>query len=173
VIADQMQAVYFPVPLTAMQAQLHFQTLSEGSYTVAGHPVRAMPLHHPGSTLGYRVGVNGKSFVYACDNEITPGDRALRQRLTDFGRDAHIMVADAQYVPDDFPAKIGWGHSSYTEVVDTALEARVRHLLLTHHDPDRNDDAVDAIVEDARRRIAAQGSDMDCSAAAEGVVMYL
>jgi phosphoribosyl 1,2-cyclic phosphodiesterase len=173
VIADQMQAVYFPVPISAMQAQLHFKTLGEGHYDVAGHPVQTMPLHHPGSTLGYRVGVRGKSFVYACDNEITAGDPSVRRRLTEFARDAHIMVADAQYVPSDFPAKEGWGHSLYTDVVDTALDAHVRHLMLTHHDPDRNDDALDAIVEDARRRIAAKGSTMECSAAAEGSVMYL
>jgi phosphoribosyl 1,2-cyclic phosphodiesterase len=173
VIADQMQTVYFPVPISAMQAQLHFQTLGEGSYEVGGHPVRTMPLHHPGNTLGYRVGVRGKSFVYACDHEITANDPSSRKSLAEFGHDAHIMVADAQYVPGDFPGKLGWGHSSYTDVVDTALEAQVKHLMLTHHDPDRNDDALDAIVEDARRRIAAKGSDMDCSAAAEGKVMYL
>jgi ribonuclease BN (tRNA processing enzyme) len=117
--------------------------------------------------------VRGKSFVYACDNEITPDDPSTRRRLAEFARDAHIMVADAQYVPGDFPAKGGWGHSSYTDVVDTAWEAHVKHLRLTHHDPDRTDDALDAIVEDARRRIAAKGGDMDCSAAAEGTVMYL
>ena len=156
-----------------MQAQLHFKTLAEGNYEVGGHPVRTMPLHHPGSTLGYRVGVRGKSFVYACDNEISPSDPSVRRRLTEFGRDAHIMVADAQYVPGDFPAKEGWGHSCYTEVVDTAMDAHVKHLLLTHHDPDRNDDALDAIVEDARRRIAAKGGEMDCAAAAEGTVLYL
>jgi phosphoribosyl 1,2-cyclic phosphodiesterase len=173
VIADQMQMAYFPVPISAMQAQLYFKTLGEGGYEVAGHPVRTMPLHHPGSTLGYRLGVRGKSLVYACDHEIAPGDPSTRGRLAEFGRDAHIMVADAQYVPGDFPGKLGWGHSSYTDVVDTALEARVKHLLLTHHDPDRTDDALDAIVEDARRRIAAKGSAMECSAAAEGTVLHL
>jgi phosphoribosyl 1,2-cyclic phosphodiesterase len=173
VIADQMQTVYFPVPISAMQAQLHFKTLGEGSYEVCGHPVRTMPLRHPGNTLGYRVGVRGKSFVYACDHEISASDPSSRKSLAEFGQDAHIMVADAQYVPGDFPGKLGWGHSSYIDVVDTALDAQVKHLMLTHHDPDRNDDALDAIVEDARRRIAAKGSDMDCSAAAEGKVMYL
>jgi phosphoribosyl 1,2-cyclic phosphodiesterase len=173
VIADQMQTAYFPVPISAMQAQLHFKTLGEGGYQVAGHSVQTMPLHHPGSTLGYRVGVGGKSFVYACDHEIAANDPGSRESLAEFGRDADIMVADAQYVPTDFPGKLGWGHSSYTDVVDTALQARVKHLLLTHHDPDRDDNALDAIVDQARRRIAANGAEMECSAAAEGLVLYL
>jgi phosphoribosyl 1,2-cyclic phosphodiesterase len=183
VIADQMQNTYFPVPLTAMQANLHFHTLVEGAFQVAGYQMRAIPLHHPGSTLGYRLTIRGKSIAYICDNEIEPGDDEFRARLRDFIRNADVVVADAQYIPEDFPGKRGWGHSKYTDVVDTALEAGVHRLVLTHHDPDRNDDALDAIVEDARARIAERlakagptkngASPMECSAAAEGTALYL
>jgi phosphoribosyl 1,2-cyclic phosphodiesterase len=173
VIADQMQNTYFPVPLAAMQSHVHFHTLAEGGFEVAGNTARAIRLHHPGSTLGYRIDVRTKSIAYVCDNEITPDDPAFRERLLAFLKDADIAVADAQYVPEDFPVKRGWGHSKYTDVVDAALEAGVRRLVLTHHDPDRSVDALDAIVEAARRRIAERDGKMECLVAAEGTALYL
>jgi phosphoribosyl 1,2-cyclic phosphodiesterase len=173
VIADQMRTTYFPVPLSAMQAHLHFKPLQEGRYDIAGHPVKTMRLNHPGITIGYRLGIRGKSLVYLCDNEITDDNPAYLEMLREFLHQAEVVVADAQYTPADFPNKLGWGHSKYTDVVDLALRAGVRHLMLTHHDPDRNDASLDAIVEDSRRRIADRGADMHVAAAAEGTALYL
>ena len=177
VIADQMKNTYFPVPLETMQAQINFHTLNDGDYDVAGHSVRTMHLNHPGSTIGYRVTIRGKSMAYICDNEITENDPGFRLRLQEFIRGADLVVADAQYIPSDFPEKLGWGHSLYTDVVDTALGAGIRRLVLTHHDPDRTDDALDNIVKDARRTISERsvnGSvEMQCMAAMEGTTLYL
>src|SRR5260221_6444024 len=106
-----MKNTYFPVPLAAMQATLHFHTLNDGSYEVGGCTVQTMHLNHPGSTIGYRVTLRGKSVCYMCDNEITDEDPDYRLRLQEFMREAHIVVADAQYIPEDFPGKQGWGHS--------------------------------------------------------------
>ena len=130
-------------------------------------------MNHPGNCLGYRVAARSKTMVYLCDNEITDNNPQYRRRLTDFIHDAEVVVADAQYVPDDFPAKAGWGHSRYTDVVDVAMDANVHHLMLTHHDPDRSDEALDGIVESSRCRIAKRGSDMHVAAAAEGMALYL
>jgi len=178
VIADQMKNTYFPVPLQAMQAHLNFHTVTEGALEVAGLPVRTLHLNHPGSTLGYRVTMRGKSFAYLCDNEITDEDLVFRRRLETFMKDCDVVIADAQYTPEDFPSKLGWGHSKYTDVVDVALAANVQRLVLTHHDPDRNDDALDAIVEDARHRVCEKsasknGNKMEVVAAAEGSTIYL
>jgi len=177
VIADQMKNTYFPVPLETMQAQLHFHTLSDGEYEVGGHVVQTMHLNHPGSTIGYRVTIRGKSMCYVCDNEITENNPEFRRRMEEFIHGADLVVADAQYVPSDFPDKLGWGHSKYTDVVDTALASEVRRLVLTHHDPDRSDDALDTIVRDARRSISERSKDkaveMQCMAAMEGTTLYL
>ncbi len=172
VLADQMHNTYFPVPLQAMQATLHFHPLKEGQYEIAGAKVDTLYLHHPGTTLGYRIRLRDKTLVYMCDNEITD-DPLLRKRLLGFLRSAHIAIADAQYTPSDFPDKLGWGHSSFIDVVDLAVEAGVQKLFLTHHDPDRSDDALDQMVLDSRNLISARGSNMECTAAAEGSAHYL
>ena len=52
--------------------------------------------------------------------------------------------------------------------MDYALAAHVRRLALTHHDPLRDDDAVDRLVEVCRERVRRAGGALDVFAAAEG-----
>jgi hypothetical protein len=49
----------------------------------------------------------------------------------------------------------------------------VGHLALYHHDPTRNDDAIDLLVGDARRRAGAYGSTVKIFGAAEGQTIAL
>jgi two-component system phosphate regulon response regulator PhoB len=57
--------------------------------------------------------------------------------------------------------------------VDYALAAHVRRLALTHHDPLRDDDAVDQLVEVCRERVRRAGGTLDVFAAAEGQIIEL
>ena len=173
VIADQMRNTYFPVPLETMRAHLHFHRLTEGAYTVADAKIDTLFLKHPGATLGFRIDLRGKSMVYLCDNEITPEDPAYRKKVEGFVRGVHLLIADAQYAPEDFPEKAGWGHSMYTEVVDMAMDAGVQKLVLTHHDPDRGDEALDRIVADAQRLVRARGGRLQVTAATEGTAVFV
>ena len=49
------------------------------------------------------------------------------------------------------PPKIGWGHSTWQHAAKLAEAAKVKLLLLFHHDPTRTDLALDAIVKQVRR----------------------
>ena len=83
---------------------------------------------------------------------------------------ADLLIHDAQYTVDEFPAKATWGHCTVDYAVHVASEAGVRRLALFHHDPTHHDDAVDAILADARA--LAQGSGIDeVLAAHEGLVV--
>jgi ribonuclease BN (tRNA processing enzyme) len=55
------------------------------------------------------------------------------------------MIHDAQYVASDMPARKGWGHSQVAEVLDLGRQAEIGGLALYHPDPERDDDALDAI----------------------------
>jgi CheY-like chemotaxis protein len=57
--------------------------------------------------------------------------------------------------------------------VETAVSAGVRRLALFHHDPTRNDEAVDRIVAGARALVTRVGGDTEVFAAAEGQVLEL
>jgi len=66
---------------------------------------------------------------------------------------------------------VGWGHSPVEFAVDLAAAGHVRRLALFHHDPQRDDAAVDRIVASARRRAAGTG--VDVFGAVEGLVVEL
>ena len=64
-----------------------------------------------------------------------------------------------------------WGHSPAELAVDFALAAGVKRLALFHHDPLRDDAALDQLVESCRRRAVAGA--LDVFAAAEGQTIEL
>jgi ribonuclease BN (tRNA processing enzyme) len=60
------------------------------------------------------------------------------------------MIYDATYTDAEYPAHKDWGHSTWQEGVRLADAARVRTLVLFHHDPAHDDDAMDKIAAEAR-----------------------
>ncbi len=88
-------------------------------------------------------------------------DKSLRQ----FAQGADVLIYDAQYSPEQIAStRRGWGHSSWLEGVKIAREAKVRNLILFHHNPDSSDNVVDGFLSAARQEFPATW------AAAEGHV---
>jgi len=135
----------------------------------SGFALSRRPVNHPGGAYGYRLSLNGETVVHIPDNEIDPpGDTVVSfDELVAFCAGADVLVHDAQYTRDDLPEKSGWGHSILRNVCRLAREADVGHLVLFHHDPDRTDDALDAMQEQARNNLSEHG--IDCTAAYEGL----
>lgn len=139
----QMRAPGFPVGLDAWNANVDFQAIaSGGSMSVGPLEIRAAALNHPGGVLGYRVEVGGRAMVYATDTEHYA---CPDPHLVELARGADVLVYDAMYTEAEYPAKVGWGHSTWEAGVAVADAAGVGRLVLFHHDPSRNDDAVEAI----------------------------
>ncbi len=136
--------------------------------------VTARYLNHPALTLGYRLEADGVVLVYATDHE--PHSRALAsgdasalagedRRHVEFLAGADLVIHDAQYTAAEYREKIGWGHSPVESVVAAARAAGAQRLVLFHHDPLRDDAALDLVVAAARRQA---GPDLEVTAAAEG-----
>ncbi|WP_434389691.1 MBL fold metallo-hydrolase [Melittangium boletus] len=155
VLAGQMVPPYFPVTMQqVVRAGLTYRELVSGQQVEVGPAVvRALDLNHPGGNLGYRVECGGKVVVYATDVE--PGcEKDLE--LVEFARDADVLIIDAMYTEDEYhgrkgAAKLGWGHSTWESAVHTANAAQVRQLVLFHHEPTRDDAAMDAFVDEVRK----------------------
>ncbi len=69
---------------------------------------------------------------------------------------------------EEYPARRGWGHSTVEYAVDVAVAAGVKRLALFHHDPLRDDAALDKLLARGRQRALALDVDLDVVAAAEG-----
>lgn len=104
--------------------------------------IRPFPLNHPGGPVGFRIEAEGHSIVYASDHE--HGDARVDRSIRDEARGADLLIWHSQYTPDD-----------------------VKQLVLCHHDPQRSDEEVSRIEEDARREFE------NTLAAREGLVITL
>ncbi|HVR88358.1 MAG TPA: response regulator [Candidatus Limnocylindria bacterium] len=180
-LGGQMDYAYFPVPMDELPATVELVELGEGEFGIGALRIRTQFLNHTAPTLAYRVIAGGTSVVYATDHEAHAGATWRPGRAEGsfeeedllhagdahhaaFLRDADVLIHDAQYRAADYPAKAGWGHSTVEYAVDMARVADVKRLVLFHHDPGREDAAVDALVRLARTRAGT----LDVTAAAEG-----
>jgi CheY-like chemotaxis protein/phosphoribosyl 1,2-cyclic phosphodiesterase len=189
-LAGQMGYAYFPITLAQLGATIRYHDLVEGSFDLDGVRVIARYLNHPALTLGYRLEVGGMALVYATDHE--PHSRHLPnasnlagtasadspvhqedQGHIDFLTGAGLVIHDAQYTAAEYLQKAGWGHSPVEYTVDVAVAARAKRLALFHHDPLRDDEALDRLVDVCRQRVAACDGELDVFAAAEGQVIEL
>jgi phosphoribosyl 1,2-cyclic phosphodiesterase/DNA-binding response OmpR family regulator len=180
-LAGQMQYAYFPVPLDQCGANIRYHDLIEGTFDIDDIKVSTHYLNHPALTLGYRLEADGVTVVYCCDHE--PHSRLLatgQGEITgqdlghaEFVNRADLLIHDAQYTAEEYPAKVGWGHSSVEYVVNLGQFAQVKRVALTHHDPLRDDDAIDRLVTNVRARLRKKASSLDVFAAVEGQIVEI
>lgn len=150
---DQMLHPNFPVPLQIMQADLRFYDLEVGETLKIGEvTVNTTKLNHPGDAVGYRINWRGCSAAYITDTEHFPDK--LDENVLRLAHQADVMIIDATYTDEEYynakSSKIGWGHSTWQEAVKIAKAAKVKQLVLFHHDPSHDDDYLDWIGEQAK-----------------------
>jgi CheY-like chemotaxis protein len=171
-VSAQMEGVYFPVTIREFGARLIFRDLREESLSFGPIRVDTMLLSHPGYCLGYRVLARGRKICYITDNELyLPGDprhdARYVERLAEYVHGADVLITDTTYRDHEYPAKVDWGHSCVSQVVDLAVRAQVKRLHLFHHDPDQSDDDIDMKVKEAREGLEKRGAAIECDAPAE------
>ena len=189
IIADQMKKIYFPIQLNELKAKLHFRSVTEELFNIFDARVRTLYVNHPGFTVGYRIDYRGKSLVYISDNEPFDKESATRmtnfepivlkkfieqhgdpnQRIVDFIHGADVLIHDATYTPEEYVDKVGWGHSHYLFTLKLANDAKVKHCVLFHHEPNRTDENIDKILEKCRHEIKQKQFTFQCTAAYEGL----
>ncbi len=151
VLSTQMHNPMFPVPLEAMQASLRFEDFEAGeSFSLAkGVDIQTAALNHPNGATAYRINHGGKSVVYVTDTEHVPGKPD--QNILGLIEGADLVIYDSTYTEEEFPAKVGWGHSTWEEGMRLCQAANVKRLAIFHHDPDHNDDFMDDLAKTAEK----------------------
>ncbi len=150
VFARQMADPTFPVPLAAMQARPKFEDFQAGDALDihAGVVVRTCPLNHPSGATAYRIEFDGRSVCYVTDTEHLPGKHD--QNILSLIEGADLVIYDCTYTEEEFPAKIGWGHSTWNEGMYLCRQAGAKRLGIFHHDPSHDDAAMDRIAAEAQ-----------------------
>ena len=166
--------VHFPVRARDIPARLDLLQPQADEWRIGSARVRRVALNHPGGAQGFRVDDDdGSSLAYLTDNELAPAgsDSDATEALARFAAGVSVLIHDAQYDEADMDQKRGWGHSSLESVTELGHKAGTPHLVLFHHDPDRDDDALDAIGRTAQARLAH--STTNATVAREGLVLQL
>jgi CheY-like chemotaxis protein/ribonuclease BN (tRNA processing enzyme) len=179
VFTGQMDASYFPVSLADLVAHLQFEEM-DGPVKIGEAEVSHFHLNHPGLAIGFRITVGRKSVVYLADHEPywrllgdTEHNRKLDGEVNEFAREADLYIREAQYTDEEYTQRRGWGHSTWTDALESAQAANVNMLALYHHDPGHDDDLLDRIVEGCHCYMRERGMKFVCFAASDNLQMTL
>ena len=174
VMARAVSPPHFPIRLEDLRGEWTVGGIEEGTHELEGFEVLVREIPHKMSrTFGFRVSDGTASISYLSDHAPAndgPGPEGLglyhdaARALCD-GVD--VMIHDAQYTAEEFPARKDFGHAAVEYAVALARECAVKTLLLYHHDPDRTDDQLDAILA------AQRNGSVRIEAAAEGEILSL
>ena len=194
-VSMQMSTPFFPVSTETWLAKIDYKTFPNNTFEHGPIKVTYGGVHHPGSTYGYRLNVDGRTVTYTPDNECMFLEKTVIQKSShlsdqektyynmmqqeeyetdlDLYKNADILIHDAQYTLDEYKKKQGWGHSCYLDTVQSAMDAHVKVLFLFHHDPTHDDKFMAEIHKDAQTMIKMQKSNMKCYLAREGLCVHL
>jgi phosphoribosyl 1,2-cyclic phosphodiesterase len=137
IFGAQMQEQYFPVTLDGMGAKLEYLQTADDQFVNENAFVSVVKHKHPGGAYSYRIqDAEGKVLVFCTDIE---HGETLDPKIVELARDADVLIHEGQYTPEELPRFRGWGHSSWAQAVEVAERAKVKQLIITHHDPDHND----------------------------------
>lgn len=190
-IGGQLKYRYFPVKHSELSATINYHPLKECVLDLGdGLTVQTKYLNHPILCLGYRFTYKGKSVTTAFDTEpfrnLFPTDendpqydadaardgefaaRYENNKILQFYKDTDLLIHDSQYTTDEYNnGKIGWGHSTYNWVTNSAHKANVKKLAFFHHDPTYSDDKLDKIELFYKDQLKKAGSKTECFMARE------
>src|SRR5437588_2159170 len=166
----QMATPFFPVALYDLPGKIKTEKLDTMDFKIGAVRVRAKLVNHPCGCVGYRLFTAAGSVAFLPDNEpydafklhsakshlLSPEQtrkRAEEERagLVKFLHGSDILILDAQYTDEEYQSHVGWGHGSLSTAISLALDAAVRKLILFHHDPTHDDEAVDKMVQTGRK----------------------
>jgi phosphoribosyl 1,2-cyclic phosphodiesterase len=167
----------FPVRLRDLPCRLELHDAPRGPFELPGLSVTADLVCHPGPTVGYRLeDHDGATLAYLSDHEPVLGTPTLGTGARDgrwtsgFGLawKADVLIHDAHFTDEEYPAHVGWGHSSVSHALAFAELAGVERLVPFHYNPDHDDATLDALWG-----AAAPGRAFEVTPAQEGMELIV
>jgi phosphoribosyl 1,2-cyclic phosphodiesterase len=165
----------FPVLLRELPCKLALHEVPCAPYEIGEFEVNCGLVCHPGPTVGFRIASKSASLAYLPDHEpalgLVDAEFPLSPDWTSgyaLAAGADLLIHDAQYTSEEYSTHVGWGHSSLEQAVRFAALAKVKRLILFHHDPSHDDGELDRLAAEATASeqppfsvtIAAEGSSL-------------
>jgi ribonuclease BN (tRNA processing enzyme) len=154
VLARVMSPPFFPIGPTELQGEWEFQAIAPGQQRVEGFEVLAREIPHKGGrTFGYRVSDGRSTLAYMpdhCPTTLGSGEDGLGEyhpAAVELAEGADVLVHDAQLFPEELASDARFGHAVADYAVELGRRAGAGSVVLFHHRPDRDDDALDALAQ--------------------------
>ena len=106
-------------------------------------------VHHPGGCIAVRFYFNDKAVVFCTDVEHPNG---IDENVVKLAMNVDVLIHDAQYTDEELESHKGWGHSSYSQAIDVAEKSNAKKLIITHHDPDHDDEFLRKLEKQCQQR---------------------
>jgi phosphoribosyl 1,2-cyclic phosphodiesterase len=163
-IARYISAPLSPVEIRELPCSVSFRDTPPSEWRIASATIRCESINHRGPTLGFRISEGDTTVCYIPDHEPGLGTRLAAVEPEwisgyDLARDADFLIHDCQYLDEEYPQHVGWGHSGMDDALVFAHRVGARRLLLFHHDPLHSDSFLDDLHAAARRRWGELGED--------------
>ena len=163
-IARYISAPLSPVEIRELPCSVSFRDTPPSEWRIGSATIRCESVNHRGPTLGFRISDGDTTVCYIPDHEPGLGTRLASVGPEwisgyDLARDADILIHDCQYLDEEYPQHVGWGHSGMDDALVFAHRTGARRVLLFHHDPLHSDSFLDDLHAVARRRWGELGED--------------
>jgi len=172
ILSSQMESSYFPVNFNQLKAKIIFKEIAQNEQWIKDAQFSFIRNNHPGAAYGFKVNQDDKTIIFITDNELLPSNNSANtswEQFIDFCQDADVLVHDAHYLQEEMVETAGYGHSSYEDAFDLGVKANVKRLIFFHHEPDRKDDEIEAIIKHYRKKRDNLKISMKLDAAKEGL----
>ena len=184
-LCGQLDRDYFPVQREDLAAKVNFVFLDDEPVEIGGARISREFVQHPGATVGFKIEHEGWRVAFIPDNEFLQGytgspvglERGTdivnpHEPLLKFLQDVDLLIHEAQYLPGDYPKKIGWGHSNLASACALTKLANVKKWIVVHHDPDHDDNALHAKYNLTRQILNDIGHRISVVHGYDGLIEY-
>jgi ribonuclease BN (tRNA processing enzyme) len=149
---------YWPISYEKMIAKIEFSDFKADEINLGGLKIRGCMIPHPGGCMAYRIDDTGNdtSMVFATDIEWrkrTMTQEAEFIKMCIEPKPADLLIMDAHFAGKDAKQFDGWGHSCREDVIETAISAGVKKVLLGHHAPEADDTTLHDVEQNAKKNM--------------------
>lgn len=172
ILDEQMKEIFFPVTKDVFSANLHFTNIKPGeSIKIGNFSIDSILVYHTVNTLSFKITEDDKTFVYMTDNEIKNLENDIEKEnlnLINFCHNVDFLVHDSMYSKEDYKIRHGWGHSDIESLAYFSDFAKVKNLILFHHNPDYDDETIEILYQKINLSLKLLNSKVNCFIAKEG-----
>jgi len=166
---------FFPVRYKELLAKINVYEIDNSTFKIDDFTVKSAYLCHPGPTVGYRCELGGFVVSYMPDHEPALGSSNFPNSSEwcsgyDIAKEADLLFHDSQYNNEQYDRRTGWGHSSVQDAIDFSTLAKIKKLVLFHHDPVNTDVQLEKMVDETLQN---KNIDFDLLIGKENDVFYL